>query len=180
MRLVSFLVLVLISPVLASGEPPDRARTSEDRPIPAESVVGRLGPGERHLVLSTMERGSDVRPGGWNLRDGSVRPAEAPIAPRLGFEALRLEGIARGSPKGDFAAAGEVAGRMLALGAWFYVAPGANVKLVGFQVDDAEGEALVHLPPANWTGWRWVETPISVQAALGPWLERPPGRGNRR
>src|SRR4051812_31637662 len=62
------LVVALVPSAPAFGDSPDATRTSEDRPIPPESGIGRLGTGERHLVLSTMERGSAVRPGGWNLK----------------------------------------------------------------------------------------------------------------
>ncbi len=52
---------------------------------------------------------------------------------------------------------------MKAIGCWMYVGESSNVGQVGLQFYDAEGEALSFLQPVDWTGWKWIETPITAE-----------------
>jgi len=79
-------------------------------------------------------------------------------------EALVFRGEANQSGKGDFTISGSIPGETLALGCWFYLPKDANVREVGLLIVDNEGESLQFLTPADWTGWKWVETPVTPAA----------------
>ncbi len=132
--------------------------------LPKDSVVAALRPGETLHLVSALEAGSTVTPGGWNLQSGAWEKAPHTVPAKVGREALAFRGVARQAGKGDFTISGPVPGQTLALGGWFYRAEGANVREVGFQVYDQEGEALLYLVPADWAGWQWVEAPLTATA----------------
>ncbi len=45
-----------------------------------------------------------------------------------------------------------------------HLSEAANVARLGVQLYDAEGEALIALVPADWTGWKWVELDLSGES----------------
>lgn len=135
-----------------------------DEIVPLASLVGRSVPGQGLRLVSAMEMGAPVHPGGWHMNGCGYRRAEPPIQAKLGRDALLFFGNAEGESKGDFAVGQQIPGDTVALGCWVYLAAGANVKQVGFQIQDNEGESLVCLTAADWTGWKWIETPVTAEA----------------
>ena len=132
--------------------------------VPAGSEVGALRPGQSLHLLSALEVGSFVKPGGWHMEQFAVEKADAPA--KLGRDALTFRGTSAEAAKGDFDIGGPLPGEALAVGCWFHLTEGANVREVGFQFYDNEGEALLYLVPANWTGWKWVETLMTAAALV--------------
>ena len=157
--------IVLALPVCASV---GSARAGDF--VPADSEVAALLPGQSLHLVSALEVGSFVRPGGWRLEQCAVERADVPA--KLGRDALTFRGTSAEAAKGDFDVGGPLPGEALALGCWFHLAEGANVREVGFQFYDNEGEALLYLVPANWTGWKWVETPITAAALKQAYPQR--------
>ncbi len=138
--------------------------------VPAGSEVGALRPGQSLHLLSALELGSFVKPGGWHMEQFAVEKAAVPA--KLGRDALTFRGAAAGAAKGDFDIGGPLPGETLAVGCWFHLSEGANVREVGLQFYDNEGEALVYLVPADWTGWKWVETPLTAAALKQAYPQR--------
>ena len=118
----------------------------------------RAEPTPQQLLLAPLTSDSGVSKGGWKLDNLNAAPAPASaIAPKIGNAALRLGGDAEvAGAKGDFTLTGSVPGNCKSLSLWVYLAPQANVESVGFQVTDAEGEALLSRVPADWTGWKQI------------------------
>lgn len=129
--------------------------------LPPNSVVAAVRPGETLHLVSALEAGARVTPGGWSLHDTAWTVAPRSMGAKVGRDALAFRGTARQTGKGDFIVGGPVPGETLALGGWFYLAENANVREVGFQVYDHEGEALLYLAPVEGTGWRWIEAPLT-------------------
>lgn len=110
----------------------------------------------QQILLSPLEADSDIGKGGWKLNALSAAPA-AEVPPKLGQSAMRLAGDAEAAgAKGDFTLAGAVPGNCQSLSLWIYLPAGANVETLGFQIYDAEGEALLSQVPADWTGWKQI------------------------
>ena len=137
---------------------------SADDVVPTNSLVGRPVPGQSLHLVSPLELGSFVQPAGWHLEKCGTRRSESPVAAKLGRDALVFFGTATGAGKGDFAIGQRVPGETLALGCWVYLSDNANVKSVGFQIHDNEQEVLTQLVPADWTGWKWIEIPVTTEA----------------
>ena len=144
------------------------ARASEF--VPAGSEVGALQPGEGLHLLSALEVGSFVKPDGWRMGQFAVEKSTVPA--KLGRDALLFRGTAAEAAKGDFDIGGPLPGETLAFGCWFHLTEDANVREVGFQFHDNEGEALQYLVPADWTGWKWVETPVTAAALKQAYPQR--------
>ncbi len=138
--------------------------------LPAGSEVGALRPGQSLHLLSALELGSFVKPDGWHMEQFAVEKADVPA--KLGRDALTFRGTAAEAAKGDFDIGGPLPGETLAVGCWFHLAEGANVREVGLQFYDNEGESLIYLVPANWTGWKWVETPLTAAALKQAYPQR--------
>ena len=131
--------------------------------VPADSLVGRNAGNLQCVPVGLMEPGDRIGQGGWRMKECRVEPADRKDA-KVGRDALAFAGTAEGAgAKGDFTVNGWLSGRCAALGLWVYLDKGANVEKVGIQVYDGEGEAIVMLRPADWTGWKWIEF-----AAAGP------------
>lgn len=93
----------------------------------------------------------------WRMEGARAVPVAEPT-PKLGSHALRFEGTSLiNGGKGDFTLVRSLEGELTAAGLWVYLGPDANVSRLGFQVYDAEGEALMYTQTADWEGWRWVE-----------------------
>ncbi len=138
--------------------------------VPAGSEVGALRPGQSLHLLSALELGSFVKPDGWHMEHFAVEKADAPA--KLGRDALTFRGTSAEAAKGDFDIGGPLPGEALAVGWWFHLTEGANVRELGLQFYDNEGESLIYLVPANWTGWKWVETPLTAAALKQAYPQR--------
>lgn len=125
---------------------------------PADARLARGGPDQYRLLLNPMETPADIPvTGSWRMKMAQAVAVTEPV-PRLGAKALRFQGEAEiAGGKGDFSIAEQPAGELFASGLWIHLGPGANVKRLGIQVYDAEGEVLMYSIPADWTDWRWVE-----------------------
>ncbi len=114
--------------------------------------------GRQVLLLNPMESSADIPvAGSWRMKQARALAVQDP-APKLGASALRFQGVAEiAGGKGDFSIADKPQGELYAAGLWIHLEPGANVKQVGLQAYDAEGEVLMYSIPGDWEGWRWVE-----------------------
>lgn len=133
-------------------------------PVPEDSLVGSLGKKERLHLISALEVGSSIHTGGWHMHDCGWTEAEPPIEPKVGRDALLFHGRTEKTGKGDFTVCSGLVLDIKAVGMWVHVAEDANVEKVGLQIHDSESESLIHLVPVDWTGWRWVETPLKANA----------------
>lgn len=148
-KLRFFPILLLIT--VARGE----------SPIPAGSRIATADPSLQRLLLSPLESDSVLHKGGFRLSSPEARPL-TDVPPKCGMHALRLSGHAdTEGAKGDFTIVREPAGEISTLGAWMHHTAGANVSEAGFQVTDAEGEALVAWVKVDWEGWKWVELDLA-------------------
>ena len=86
--------------------------------VPAGSEVGALRPGQSLHLLSALELGSFVKPGGWHMEQFAVEKAAVPA--KLGRDALTFRGTAAEAAKGDFDIGGPLPGETLAVGCWFH------------------------------------------------------------
>lgn len=126
--------------------------------MPADSAFGRTAGSLQWLLLSPFESTEGVDKGAWKLQNLAVALSPADVAAKQGQHALQMRGDAEvPGAKGDFTVAGAVPGKCKLVGMWIHLTPNANVESVGFQLYDAEGEALLSRLPANWSGWKWVE-----------------------
>ncbi|WP_309397942.1 GH39 family glycosyl hydrolase [Cerasicoccus maritimus] len=125
--------------------------------LPSDSLLASPSGKQQLLMLSAIEPGDVAERNSLNM---SVQYPEAnrDLEAKVGDTALQFSGEAEGAgAKGDFRIHARLEGDIVALGSWIYLADNANVKQVGFQVRDSEGEAMEALVDADWTGWQWVE-----------------------
>jgi len=140
-------VVVLSGSLLAAGE----------LSVPADSLVGRNPKNLQRVPICLMEPGDRIGVGGWRMGGLRVEPAERQDA-KVGRGVMTFSGTAEiAGAKGDFTVNGWLSGQTAALGLWVYLDESANIDKVGIQVYDGEGEALMMLRSADWTGWKWVE-----------------------
>src|SRR5437764_787325 len=83
LRLLAPLLLVLPARLWV-----DSVRAGEF--APADSVVAALRPGQSLHLVSALDVGSFVRPGGWHMEQCVVQKADAPA--KLGRDALTFRG----------------------------------------------------------------------------------------
>jgi len=135
--------------------------------MPDDSLVGRNAGGLQCVPVGLIELGDRIGQGGWKMTDTRVERADRANA-KVGRDALVFAGKGEvAGAKGDFAVGGWLSGRCEALGLWVHLDEGANVEKVGLQVEDGQGEAIMMLRPADWTGWKWVEF-----ATTGPHVQQ--------
>ncbi len=140
--------------VLAGGGLPAESRKAGGSP--GRSSVGNEK-GLQRILIGPLEPGDRIGTGGWRMRNLRVENSSG-IKARIGRGALVFQGDAEiPGAKGDFSVHGHLPGRTEALGLWVCLEAGANVEKLGIQVYDVEGEALMMLTPADWTGWKWIE-----------------------
>lgn len=130
--------------------------------MPRESKIARGGDGGQRLLLNPLDDVASVAVGGWKMKRTYVTTAQH-ITPKLGRTALTLGAAEaeQAGAKGDFRVHQDVPGETRTIGVWVYLAEDANVARVGVQVYDAQGEALLAVVPADWTGWKWVEVDLA-------------------
>ncbi len=130
--------------------------------IPENSAISKGAPGWQRLLLNPMEEATSITPGAWKMSGTYVTRAEG-VPPKLGCAALTLgaANAEQAGSKGDFAVCAGLAGETRSIGAWIHLAEECNVGRVGVQMYDAQGEALVILVPADWTGWKWIEVDLA-------------------
>lgn len=130
--------------------------------IPPDSAMAKLQDQVQRTLISACEANEPVNKAALQISELAVRPAEAMVAPKVGLSALEFSGVAAGTDaKGDFTVPIGRPSSVRMLGIWIYLAPGANVKTLGLQVVDGEGEYLCMRIPADWEGWKWVEMDLS-------------------
>ncbi len=132
---------------------------------PADGVVAAAARAGQLVLLNPLQSGEEVlSTGGWRMEQTRAETVASP-SPRIGQAVVRFSGVAAiPGGKGDYALASGFAGELLAAGLWVYLPEDANLQTLGFQVYDAEGEALFRRFPADWTGWRWLESDFAGDA----------------
>ena len=137
--------------------------------IPPDAAMAKADMAWQRVLISACQQPSAIRPGGWRMNNTQANLAPSEIAPKFGQTAAILSGEAvDAASKGHFQLAGGVPGVCRWLGMWVYLAPDANVRELGVQASDQEGESFIKLVPADWKGWKWVEletTSASMQQA---------------
>ena len=130
---------------------------AQDSVEPAESLVGKNEKDLQRVLIGPMESGDHIGRGGWRMTSPLVKTAEGMQA-KVGRGALVFGADAEiPGAKGDFSVHGQLPGQTHALGLWVYLDEDANIEMLGIQVYDARGEALLMLAPADWSGWKWIE-----------------------
>ncbi len=141
--------------------------------IPHESAIARAEAGWQRLLLNPMEDAESVTAGGWKMSGTYSTPASE-LTPKLGRAALTL-GAAHAElagSKGDFRIGHETPGQVQTVGLWVHLTSEANVARVGVQVYDAQGEALMILVPADWSGWKWIELDLAATEQSYPQADK--------
>ena len=130
--------------------------------IPSDSAIARAAQGWQRLLLNPLDDAVSVATGAWRMKGTYVRTAD-PIPPKLGSTALTLGAAEaeQAGAKGDFRVRESVPGETRTIGLWVHLVEDSNVARVGVQVYDSQGEALLALVPAEWTGWKWVEVDLA-------------------
>jgi hypothetical protein len=126
--------------------------------IPPESRIARGAADQQRLLLNPMDDTLSVRTGAWKLQGAYVTTCEH-LPPKLGSTVLTLgaDTAEQAGAKGDYRVHENVPGEASLIGMWAYLTKETNVEKMGVQVHDAQGEVLMVLVPAQWTGWKWVE-----------------------
>ncbi|TWT84416.1 hypothetical protein CA13_58940 [Planctomycetes bacterium CA13] len=158
--------LVVVPLLVVAAVFADAAVCADEIGVPQDSAIGESLDGLQRLLLNPMDDVVSVNTGAWKMNDAYVSAAND-VAAKLGCTALTLGGDAeQPGAKGDFTVSGSVAGETQTIGLWVHLTKEANVAQVGVQLADEEGESLVFLVPADWTGWKWVEVDLAdvVQA----------------
>ena len=141
--------------VLLAGSSLGAANPTET--VPADSDLAKANPAWQRLLLSSLDAGSKVKPGGQQMERTSAEPS-AGVPAKFGSAAMRFSGQAKSAgSKGDFAVAQWVGGQVKMLGLWVNLAAGANVAKVGLQITDNQGRNFTCMVEAGWTGWKWLE-----------------------
>ena len=133
-----------------------------DSGIPPDSAFAQTAGGCQRLLLNPMEDATSVATGGWKMNGTYVAPDQR-RSPKLGHTALTL-GAAdaeQAGSKGDFRVRDEVPGQVQTFGMWVRLTEQSNVARVGLQLYDAQGEALMVLVPADWSGWKWIDLDVA-------------------
>lgn len=141
--------------------------------IPPESKIGRAASSDQRMLLSPLDDASSVATGAWKMKGLYVKPAES-VAPRIGWTALMLgaKEAEQGGAKGDFSIRENVPGEPRTIGVWLQLSESSNAASVGIQVYDAQGEALMAVVPAEWSGWKWVEVDLADAAQSYPQADK--------
>lgn len=128
--------------------------------VPQESRIHAAPPGFQRVLLSPLDAGSVQAQDKYLFTSTSAKP-DTKLEPKAGAHAMRFSGMTTANGgKGDFTILKKPAEKIAALGMWAHLEADANVARLGFQVIDAEGEMLMSLVDADWTGWQWVESGI--------------------
>ncbi len=127
--------------------------------VPENSAHDRAAAeGKQILLLSPLDAGDIAGKDAYKMSNKQALPYDG-VAAKVGQHAVELSADAEGgSSKGDYTLSVTPEGEIEELGMWVYLTPESNTRQVGFQVHDAEGEALYSLVDADWEGWKWVET----------------------
>lgn len=151
-----FLAFLCLTPLSVHAQPPL---------IPDGSAMAGCSPDMPRLLLNPMEDGTVITPTGNATRHPAFEIYKD-IDAKIGQVALKLEGVAEfGSAKPVFVLSKWAPGHIRYLGAWIYLTPDSNVDKIGFQGKDADGKPFTDLVPADWKGWKWLET--DLQKAFG-------------
>ncbi|MGO9113293.1 MAG: discoidin domain-containing protein [Thermoguttaceae bacterium] len=143
------LSVLLISPPLGAAAPAET--------VPSASAVAKANPAWQRLLVSALDAGSRVTPGGQQTEDVAAAPAEG-VEAKWGLSAMSFSALAQGPrSRGDFGVAQWLGGQVKLLGLWVNLPANANVEKVGIQVTDNKGENFIFAVDADWTGWKWIE-----------------------
>ena len=141
--------------------------------VPSDSVIGRAGHDCQRLLLNPLDDAASVATGAWKMR-GTYVTAAGKVPPKLGGTALTLGAAEaqQAGAKGDFRVDDGLPGTTQTIGLWAHLEKDANVARMGVQVHDSQGEVLLVLVPAEWTGWRWVEVDLAKAKQAYPQADK--------
>ena len=130
--------------------------------VPRDSGIARATHDWQRLLLNPMDDAASVATGAWKMKGTYVIAAEQ-VPPRLGWTSLTLGAAEaeQAGAKGDFRVRENMPGETRTIGLWVHLKKDSNVARLGIQVYDSQGEVLLALVPAEWTGWKWVEVDLA-------------------
>lgn len=110
------------------------------------------------ILLNAFESGSHVGTGAWQMSTMKAVPIDSEEA-KAGKQIFRFSGIAdKGVGKGDCSIFNGQINSGSKVSLWVKLSSDSNVSKIGFQTQDSEGEGLYVMFPADWTGWKKIET----------------------
>ncbi|WOO41994.1 discoidin domain-containing protein [Rubellicoccus peritrichatus] len=128
--------------------------------IPANSIIAGLGTDVQRVLLNPLEEGGVLTIYDWNMEFTAYEPY-GEVDAKAGTTALEFFGEAKHQAKGDYLLSTNIPGAVDYFGVWVYLHDQSNVKTVGIQLRDAEGENLYALQNGDWLGWNWLEIPTT-------------------
>ncbi len=132
---------------------------------PADSATFPREADARLLLLNPLDQPAAVHAGGYQVDQPVCVAADPALGVKFGQAALTLRVTAKtAGSKGHFSPQEKITTPLNHVGCWVHLPPDANVQKVGFQIYDRGGEAFIFLTPADWTGWKWIETPLTTDA----------------
>lgn len=166
-----------LSRVLAASALMVVSARSESLVIPKGSAMDKADPVLARLLLNPLEDGGVIELGGLKLK-GSLASVYPGLEPKAGVVALKFEGTAEvAGAKGNFVLNEFLPVDLRYLGIWVYLSAKSNVKELGLEVVDAEGESLSSVVSADWDGWKWVE--LNLQEAAFQQSSKQDGKNGR-
>lgn len=136
------------------------------------AAIGADAPPAVERLINAMDSTGGLRAGGWRFEKAAVEMSPADIPPKLGSGSVRFRGEAAiAGAKGDFHLCDQLPGNFQKLALWVYLSEDSNVSELGFQLWDANGEALIERIPADWQGWRKIELDAGSKTITQAWKQ---------
>ncbi len=129
--------------------------------VPSDSQMATAANAKQKYALAPLENPADITPGAFNLNDYKATVFEEEKPP--GHKAavlLSADAIPPGG-KGDYHCAKNLQPGTHWVGGWFYLGPESNVKRLGIQFHEKSGEYMAAFWPADFEGWKWLETELT-------------------
>ncbi|PTX99404.1 hypothetical protein DB346_16285 [Verrucomicrobia bacterium LW23] len=159
-----FATSALVAAGLAAVQMYAFAQSAQPGVFPSDSRIASSPTELQRLLLSPLDEGDVKQMGAFRIAGTQVKALAGQDA-KTGRHALEFAGMADGGgAKGDFVVSLNPQGEVQTLGMWVFIRPDSNVSKAGFQITDAEGESLMAVQDADWTGWKWVEADVKDAA----------------